>query len=77
MEFIANILPTLQLVISILLIITVLLQQTGVGQGTGLGGGDASGVTPSRRGLEKVLLKVTIILASLFFLTSVLDLIIK
>jgi len=77
MELIAKILPISQVIISILLIISVLLQQTGVGLGTGLGGGnDAAGINSTRRGLEKFLLKFTIVLATLFLLTSVLDLLV-
>ncbi len=74
MEIIATILPTAQIIISILLIISVLLQQTGTGLGAGFGGADSSNIISTRRGLEKTLLKFTIILAGLFFLTSVLSL---
>jgi protein translocase SecG subunit len=76
METIVNILPTIQIIISLLLIISVLLQQTGAGLGSGLGGADSSNIISTRRGFEKTLLKFTIFLAVLFFLTSVLALII-
>lgn len=76
METIANILPTVQIIISILLIISVLLQQTGAGLGSGLGGAaDSSNIISTRRGFEKTLLKFTIFLAVLFFVTSVLALV--
>jgi protein translocase SecG subunit len=74
METIATILPTAQIIISILMIISVLLQQTGAGLGSGFGGADSSNVISTRRGFEKTLLKFTILLAILFFLTSVLAL---
>lgn len=77
MEKIATILPTIQIVISVLLIISVLLQQTGAGLGAGFGGADSSNVISTRRGFEKTLLKFTIFLSILFFLTSVLALLLK
>jgi protein translocase SecG subunit len=78
MEMISNILPTVQIVISFLLIISILLQQTGAGIGAGLGGSSETSASMStRRGFEKTLLKVTIFLAILFFVTSVLALLIK
>ena len=71
-------LPYVQITISILLIISVLLQQTGaaVGAGGAFGGGD-NNTASTRRGLEKTLLKVTIYLSVLFFLSSILALLIK
>jgi len=77
-ETIANILPYAQVTISILLIISVLLQQTGAMVGAGGAFGGASGsVKSTRRGLEKTLLKVTVVLATLFFATAVIALLIK
>ena len=75
METIVTILPTIQIIISVLLIISILLQQTGAGLGTGLGGADSSNIISTRRGFEKTLLKFTIFLAILFFATSVLTLV--
>ena len=77
-EIILNILTYAQIVVSILLIISVLLQQTGaaVGAGDAFGGGSGT-VTSTRRGLEKTLLKFTTILAILFFLLSLLSLLLK
>jgi len=74
MEFLSKILPTIQIIVSILLIISILLQQTGAGLGAGFGGGDATIAGKStRRGLEKFLLKFTIFLAVLFFTLSVIS----
>ena len=77
-ETISKMLPYAQIIISILLIISVLLQQTGaaVGAGGAFGGSDGS-VTSTRRGLEKTLLKVSIYLAILFFLSALVALLIK
>ena len=77
MEYLINILPTIQVITSVLLIISVLLQQTGVGLGIGFGGGDSSSAISTRRGLDKFLLKFTIFLAFVFFATSITALLIK
>lgn len=60
-----------QFVISILLIITVLLQNRGTGLGSAFGGG-GGGVYLTKRGLEKKLFNATIVLAALFFIVSIL-----
>lgn len=62
-----------QLVISILLILTVLLQNRGTGLGSTFGG--SGGVYLTKRGLEKKLFIATIVLAVLFFVVSVLGII--
>ena len=74
MDFLEKILPTIQIVVSILMTISILLQQTGAELGNGFGGGSSSNVISTRRGLEKTLLKVTIVLAVLFLVTAILSL---
>ncbi len=54
------------IIISIALIASVILQSKGAGLG-GLTGGDAGGIFTQRRGIEKVLFRVTIVLSVLFF----------
>jgi len=54
------------IIISISLIASVILQSKGAGLG-GLTGGDTGGVFSARRGIEKVLFRVTIGLSFLFF----------
>jgi preprotein translocase subunit SecG len=68
-----NILNILQIVISILLIISILLQQRGAGLGGAFGG--ESSVYRSKRGIEKTLYNITIILAIIFVITSVVNVI--
>jgi preprotein translocase subunit SecG len=52
------------------LIVSVILQSKGAGLG-GLTGGDTGGIFTARRGIEKVLFRVTIGLSVLFFILSI------
>jgi preprotein translocase subunit SecG len=54
------------IITSIALIASVVLQSKGAGLG-GLTGGDTGGVFSARRGIEKTLFWVTIVLSVLFF----------
>ncbi len=54
------------IITSISLVASVILQSKGAGLG-GLTGGDSGGVFSARRGIEKVLFRVTIGLSFLFF----------
>jgi preprotein translocase subunit SecG len=54
------------IITSIALIASVILQSKGAGLG-GLTGGDAGGIFTARRGIEKTLFRITIVLAVLFF----------
>lgn len=65
MEFLAKVLPWLQIILSVILVAAVLLQQTGAGVGGAMGGSDDS-VHYTRRGMEKVLFYVSIVTAILF-----------
>ncbi len=53
------------IILSIVLMLSVLLQQRGSGLGAGFGGDSA--VFTTKRGAEKVLYNVTIVIALLFF----------
>ena len=62
------------IITSVALIISVILQSKGAGLG-GLTGGDTGGVYTARRGIERTLFWVTIVLSVIFFaltITSVL-----
>ncbi len=63
-----NILTIIQVAVSVLLIVSILLQQQGVGLGATFGGDGNSFRT--KRGLEKGLFYLTIVLATLFLGTS-------
>lgn len=55
---------------SIALIASVILQSKGAGLG-GLTGSDSGGIFTARRGVEKVLFRITIGLSALFFILAV------
>ncbi len=57
-----------QIIIAALLIVVILLQNKGSGLGSAFGGSNA--VFTTKRGLEKKLYNITIILAILFFVVS-------
>jgi len=58
------------IITSIALIASVILQNKGTGLG-GLTGGDSGGVFTARRGIEKTLFWVTIVLSVLFFALTI------
>ena len=58
------------IITSIALIASVILQSKGAGLG-GLTGADTGGVFTARRGIEKVLFRVTIILSLIFFTLAI------
>lgn len=58
------------IVVSIALIASVILQSKGAGLG-GLTGGDSGGFFTARRGVEKTLFRLTIILSVLFILLAI------
>ncbi|MDD5731726.1 MAG: preprotein translocase subunit SecG [Patescibacteria group bacterium] len=72
---IQNIINIVQLVISVLLILSILLQSRGAGL-SGTFGGD-SAVYTTRRGPEKMLYWITLILALVFVGLTIASLIIK
>ncbi len=68
------ILNTIQLILAIVLIVAVLLQQ----KGTGLSGvfGGSGNVYSTKRGLDKILHYITIATVAIFFIISILRLVI-
>jgi preprotein translocase subunit SecG len=65
-------LQIIQVIICIALVVSIMFQAQGMG---GLFGGDVGmGITKTRRGLEKTLFQITIILAALFLVNSVVQL---
>ncbi len=63
-----------QLLISVILVVVILLQTRGTDIGAALGGGGGGGSSfRTRRGLEKTLFQLTIVLAALFLGISALS----
>lgn len=58
------------IITSIALVVTVIVQSKGAGLGS-LAGGDSGGVFTARRGIEKVLFRVTIGLSVVFFILAI------
>lgn len=69
-----DLLSIVQIIISILLIIAILLQQKGALLGAGFGSGGDVSFQNVRRGPEKKLYYITIVLAVLFLILSFLHL---
>jgi len=68
-------LQIIQILISVALIAVIILQAKDADIGNLFGGGDAGmGVTKTRRGLEKTLFQITIVLAALFLVNAILQL---
>lgn len=76
MQLLANILPYVQIILSIILVTSILLEQTGAGVGGALGGGDES-FHHTRRGFEKFLFTLSIVCGILFALSAILTIIIN
>jgi preprotein translocase subunit SecG len=72
MTTISNALQLIQVLISLALVAVIILQAKGSGLGNLFGGGESGlGITKTRRGLEKTLFQITIILGALFLLNAV------
>ena len=79
MEFIQNVvlpvLPYVQIILSILLVAAILLQQRGSSLGGAFGGDNFSATFHKRRGAELFLFKASVILAVLFVLSALLNIV--
>lgn len=64
------------IIISIALIASVILQSKGAGLG-GLTGADTGGIFTARRGIEKTLFWVTIVLSVVFFVLAIATVMVK
>ena len=69
--------PYVQVALSVLLVGAVLLQRTGASLGGAFGADNFSSGFHTRRGLEKTLFRATIVLAILFALSALLNLLIS
>ena len=80
MEFIRSIvlpiLPYIQIILSILLVAVILLQQRGSSLGGAFGGDNFSAAFSKRRGSELFLFRVAVVIAILFVLSALLNIIV-
>lgn len=80
MEFIRSVvfpvLPYIQIILSVLLVGAILLQQRGSSLGGAFGGDNFSAAFHKRRGAELFLFRTSIVLAVLFVLSAILNLIV-
>ncbi len=71
-------LQVIQIILSVAMVVVIILQARGLGLGSLFGGGDAGmGITKTRRGLERTLFQITIILGALFLLNAVIQLMLQ
>lgn len=61
-----NVLSIAMIIVSVSLVVSIVVQSKGAGLG-GLTGGDTGGVFSARRGIEKTLFRITILLSVIFF----------
>jgi preprotein translocase subunit SecG len=66
------ILPYIQIILSVILVAVILIQRTGAQVGGAFGGSDNfSSAFHTRRGFEKTIFTITIILAILFVISAI------
>jgi protein translocase SecG subunit len=70
MQLLVNILPWIQIVLSVFLVAIILLQQSAAGAGGAFGGSDGGAINHTRRGFEKLLFRATIVVAILFVIST-------
>ncbi len=66
----------IQIIIAIAVIVFILLQARGAGLGSVFGGSSAGSVFKTRRGVERLIFNITVVLVILFALISVASVII-
>jgi len=66
----------IQIILSVALIAAIVLQSKGAGLGGLSGGSEGGGVFRARRGVEKLLFNITIVLAIAFFVTAVINVVV-
>lgn len=74
MNILFDLLPYIQIVLSLLLMGGILLQQRGAGLGGAFGGGSEDTTFGKRRGAELFIFRATIVIAILLVITSVIAL---
>jgi len=75
MQLLKSILPIIQIVLSILVIISILLQQRGGGLSAAFGGD--GNIYRTKRGVEKVIFRATIVLTALLAASAIVTVILS
>ena len=70
MKILTHILPWIQISLAIILSLAILVQQSAAGIGSLGGGSDTGGIHHTRRGFEKFVFYLTIVVAILFALSA-------
>lgn len=70
-------LQIIQIILSLGMVIVIILQARGQGLGNLFGGSGGMGITKTRRGLERTLFQITIILAAAFLINAIILLMIQ
>ncbi|MFH1947581.1 MAG: preprotein translocase subunit SecG [Candidatus Magasanikbacteria bacterium] len=69
-----DILIIIQIIMAIALVVVILLQQKGSGLGAAFGG--SSNIYSTKRGVDKILFRATIVVSIIFFGVAILNLIV-
>jgi len=77
MSSVMQILPYIQIILSVILVTAILLQQSSAGVGGALGGSEGGSFHHTRRGFEKFLFYLSIVCGILFALSTLLAIIIQ
>ena len=77
MQLLHNALPWIQVVLSIALIGIIVIQQGEGSLGAAFGGDSTAGSFRTKRGAERVIFNISIVIAVLFILAAILTLIVK
>lgn len=77
MQLVADFLPYVQIILSVILVAAILLQQSSAGLGGALGGNDSGTLHHTRRGFEYFLFVLSIICGILFAGSALLAVIIS
>ncbi len=77
MDLLRQVLPFVQIGLSVLIIVSVILQRTGASLGGAFGADNFSSGFHTRRGLERTLFTTTIVLGVLFAASALINLLIS
>ncbi len=77
MTIIANMLPYIQVILSIILTVAILFQHSSAGSGGVFGGGDGDTIHSTRRGFEKFLFYTTIVIGILLVVSAFAAILVK